>query len=65
MRELSATKTQAIRAILASASKQILQVDPQSYEAVVSVELARDTQPYIDLHEYTRDAPRLRGDDAA
>jgi hypothetical protein len=65
MRELSARKTRAIRAILASASKQILQRDPQSYQAVVSVELARDTQPYIDLHEVTKNAPRLHGDAAA
>jgi hypothetical protein len=65
MRELSERKAKAIRAILRSASKQILQADPQSYEAVVSVELARDTQPYIDLHEVTRNAPRLHGDAAA
>jgi hypothetical protein len=53
------SKNKTIGQVLKEAALEILSIDAKAYQAVVSVELARDTRPYIDLAEQTADAPRL------
>jgi hypothetical protein len=52
-------RKKTIREVLGEAALEILSIDAKAYQAVVSVELARDTRPYIDTAEHTADAPRL------
>jgi len=52
----AARRKKTIREVLREAAFEILSIDAKAYQAVVSVELARDTRPYIDLVEHTADA---------